>query len=114
MVSVLTGSPSGPTIVSWMLTIYAHFLSRSSTVTVMFGQLTLSCWEAEDILISDLGKPSDTVRITIDSILQTPVYSRLTEQRRKNTPWRGVEPRSRAAVEMTGACTNPIYYQGLI
>ena len=29
-------------------------------------------------------------------------------------PWRGVEPRSRAAVDMTGACTNPIYYQGHI
>ena len=29
-------------------------------------------------------------------------------------PWRGVEPRSRAFVQMTGACTNPIYYQGCI
>ena len=113
MVFVLTGSPSGSTIVLWMLTIYAYFCPALA-VTVLFGQLTLSCWEAEDILISSLGKPSDTVRTTIDSILQTPVYSRLTKQRRKNTPWRGVEPRSRAAVEMTGACTNPIYYQGLI
>ena len=29
------------------------------------------------------------------------------------SPWRGVEPRSRAARWVTGACTDPIYYQGL-
>ena len=29
-----------------------------------------------------------------------------------DTPWRGVEPRSRATRRLTGACTNPIYYQG--
>lgn len=35
------------------------------------------------------------------------------ENKKKLTPWRGVEPRSRAVRRMTGACTNPIYYQGL-
>ena len=35
------------------------------------------------------------------------------KKREQSSPWRGVEPRSRAVREMTGACTNPIYYQGL-
>ena len=34
------------------------------------------------------------------------------EEKKNLTPWRGVEPRSRAARRMTGACTDPIYYQG--
>ena len=52
-------------------------------------------------------------RTTYFFILDLSFKKKIEEKKRLQAPWRGVEPRSRAARRMTGACTNPIYYQGL-